>query len=86
MQVDLGRSEDYSLHYLTVEAMGDNEVEVTVVEDVVGPLDTLDTQPSVIKLIFFGCFIVFIENCSPPINLFFTPGPSLGKGIKKIKN
>ena len=54
MQVDLGRSEDYSLHYLTVEAMGDNEVEVTVVEDVVGPLDTLDTQPSVIKLIFLG--------------------------------
>jgi hypothetical protein len=45
--VDLGRAEDYSLHYLSVEALGDNEVEVTVVEDVVGPLDTPFTKPSV---------------------------------------
>jgi hypothetical protein len=66
--VDLGRAEDYSLHYLSVEALGDNEVEVTVVEDVVGPLDTAFTKPSVglihcIRKLSKKLYFRVFENC-----------------------
>jgi hypothetical protein len=59
VQVDLGRSEDYGLYYFNVEATGENEVEVVVVEDVVGPLDTPSTGQSVSDINYKNSYSVF---------------------------
>jgi hypothetical protein len=65
--VDLGSAEDYSLHYFTVEGVGDNQVELTVVEDVVGPLDATFHTSSV--------RVLYVIPFSSKNHIFPAPAP-----------